>query len=128
MSDRLRLRDDVGLVVGWDDRTPAGGPLGPRLEATLQYFQREGATIAVVRERETPVGIVTVEDVLEQVVGRIEDEYPRHPRLDAVPRVQAQMAPAAINPQSPLTIIDVGNVVDGVKGFAYPFAGPAACP
>jgi mannitol/fructose-specific phosphotransferase system IIA component (Ntr-type) len=48
------------------------------LESTLQFFQREGATVCLVQEGDSPVGIVTVEDVLEQVVGRLEDEYPRH--------------------------------------------------
>ncbi len=51
------------------------------VESTLLYFQREGATVCVVQDHESPVGLVTIEDVLEQVVGRIEDEYPRHPKL-----------------------------------------------
>jgi CPA2 family monovalent cation:H+ antiporter-2 len=51
------------------------------LEAVLQFFQREGATVCLVRDGTLPVGIVTVEDVIEQVVGRLEDEYPRAPRL-----------------------------------------------
>lgn len=35
----------------------------------------------MVRDRGSPVGVVTVEDILEQVIGRIEDEYPQHPRV-----------------------------------------------
>lgn len=51
------------------------------LEQTLQFFQREGATVCLVTDGDSPVGIVTVEDVIEQVVGRLEDEYPRHTPL-----------------------------------------------
>ena len=51
------------------------------IEATLQHFQREGATVCLVEDHGSPVGLLTIEDILEQVVGRIEDEYPRHPRV-----------------------------------------------
>ncbi|MFM8251295.1 MAG: PTS sugar transporter subunit IIA, partial [Planctomycetota bacterium] len=40
-----------------------------------------GANMAVVIEGGRPVGLITLEDILEEVVGRIEDEYPRLPRL-----------------------------------------------
>jgi mannitol/fructose-specific phosphotransferase system IIA component (Ntr-type) len=50
-------------------------------ESTLQHFQREGATICQVTDRGSLVGVVTIEDILEQVVGRIEDEYPQHPKV-----------------------------------------------
>jgi CPA2 family monovalent cation:H+ antiporter-2 len=57
------------------------------VESTLEQMQSEGISMSVVEEAGNPVGIVTLEDILEQVLGRIEDEYPResHVRLrDAV--------------------------------------------
>jgi CPA2 family monovalent cation:H+ antiporter-2 len=82
----LLAKDLIGLSAGgapWTSLVRPLGAVGPGddIESTLQYFQREGATICVVTDGGSPVGIVTVEDVLEQVVGRIEDEYPRHPRV-----------------------------------------------
>jgi len=66
---RIRAEDDIG--------------------STLLSMQTEGATISLVEENGVPVGLVTLEDMLEQVVGRIEDEYPHEPPLalrDAVAR------------------------------------------
>lgn len=51
------------------------------LESTLQKFQGEGATICVVRDHGAVVGIVTIEDMLEQMIGRIEDEYPQQAKI-----------------------------------------------
>lgn len=51
------------------------------IENTLEHFQRESATICLVEDNASPVGLVTIEDILEQVVGRIEDEYPREPKI-----------------------------------------------
>jgi len=82
----LLAKDLIGLNSDGSDWTCLVRPLGTvrpedDVESALLYFQREGATMCVVRDGESPVGIVTVEDALEQVVGRIEDEYPRHPKL-----------------------------------------------
>jgi mannitol/fructose-specific phosphotransferase system IIA component (Ntr-type)/CBS domain-containing protein len=82
----LLAKDLIGLGPDAGAWTDLVRPLGAveandDVESTLQYFQREGAMVCVVRDNGTPVGLVTIEDVLEQVVGRIEDEYPRHPRI-----------------------------------------------
>jgi CBS domain containing-hemolysin-like protein/mannitol/fructose-specific phosphotransferase system IIA component (Ntr-type) len=51
------------------------------LEVTMQELQRDGANMAVVMDGTHPVGLITLEDILEEIVGKIEDEYPRLPRL-----------------------------------------------
>jgi mannitol/fructose-specific phosphotransferase system IIA component (Ntr-type)/predicted transcriptional regulator len=51
------------------------------VEHALEHFQRENATVSLVEDHGSPIGLITIEDILEQVVGRIEDEYPREPRI-----------------------------------------------
>jgi CPA2 family monovalent cation:H+ antiporter-2 len=51
-------------------------PSDATIEAVLSQMQSEGASVYLVEDEGRPAGIVTLEDILEQVVGRIEDEYP----------------------------------------------------
>lgn len=50
------------------------------IEAVLMRMQDEGDSVyAVEGDGPRPLGLVTREDILEQVVGQIEDEYPHEP-------------------------------------------------
>jgi magnesium and cobalt exporter, CNNM family len=51
------------------------------LELTMQALQGDGANMAIVLDNGRAVGLITLEDILEEIVGKIEDEYPRLPRL-----------------------------------------------
>jgi CPA2 family monovalent cation:H+ antiporter-2 len=51
------------------------------IEAALAKMQSENATIYLVQDGDSFVGLITLEDILEQVVGRIEDEYPHEPEV-----------------------------------------------
>jgi CPA2 family monovalent cation:H+ antiporter-2 len=56
--------------------------------STLLQMQSEGATVCLVEEAGVPLGMITFEDILEQVVGRIEDEYPHEPGVSLHDAVQ----------------------------------------
>jgi CPA2 family monovalent cation:H+ antiporter-2 len=69
--------------TGWTALVRPLGVVRPDADAesVLVQFQRDGATVCVVQDGDSPVGLVTIEDLVEQVVGRLEDEYPRRPKL-----------------------------------------------
>lgn len=46
----------------------------------------------------------------------------------ALPRSRSKLRPALMDPEESVTIIDVGMVVDAVKGFAYPLSADWSCP
>ena len=57
-------------------REPVFGPLTKRLDHLLEDFRlSRNHLVVAVDEYELPVGIVTIEDVLERIVGEIEDEF-----------------------------------------------------
>jgi mannitol/fructose-specific phosphotransferase system IIA component (Ntr-type)/predicted transcriptional regulator len=51
------------------------------IESVLVRLQEEASTVCLVEDDGMPVGLITIEDILEQVIGRMEDEYPRHVRV-----------------------------------------------
>jgi CPA2 family monovalent cation:H+ antiporter-2 len=85
MTDRpvgyLLAKDLVAEASTVEDWTRLIRPLRAvhledNIESTLQRFQQEAVTVCVVEDAARPIGIITIEDILEQVVGRMEDEYP----------------------------------------------------
>jgi putative hemolysin len=61
------------------------------VEAALELFKKERRHLAVIRDGGGKVqGVITLEDVLEEIVGEIEDEHDR-----AVPRLRLRPFPQA---------------------------------
>lgn len=88
-----RLDDAVRTIM----RPPLYVPENRLAHQQLRLMQRRGINMAVVvDEHGGTVGIVTVEDLLEEIVGEIEDEYDErevlfHPEDDGSVRVEGGM-------------------------------------
>jgi len=54
------------------------------VESVLARMQSDGDSVYVVEDGGRPLGLITQEDILEQVVGQIEDEYPHEPLVSVV--------------------------------------------
>ena len=63
----------------WPGRC-AGSPTASLLDELLESLRRDRQHLAlVVDEHDTAVGIITLEDVLEEIVGEIQDEFDPEP-------------------------------------------------
>jgi CBS domain containing-hemolysin-like protein len=115
------FQDNIHNIVGWVNAfdvlsMPPGErsfrhlirpayyvPETRRIGALLKDVQQKGIPLAVVvDEYGGSVGIVTIEDMLEEIVGEIEDEYDARERLfevlpDGSFRIDARMEIDAIN-------------------------------
>jgi CBS domain containing-hemolysin-like protein len=69
--------------TGWTSLVRPLQVVGPddSLEATMQALQGDGANMAIVIDRGKAAGLITLEDIFEEIVGKIEDEFPRVPKL-----------------------------------------------
>ena len=77
-KDLLSYMNQPDPEVDWSSvmRDPIFVPLGRKLDDLLQDFQRQRTHLAiVVDEYGGTAGLVTLDDVLEEVVGEIEDEH-----------------------------------------------------
>jgi magnesium and cobalt transporter len=72
---KIQQRDDSGPITPWL-RPAAIVPESKRVPELLKQFQRNQTQIAVVvDEYGGTAGLVTIEDMLEEIVGEIRDEY-----------------------------------------------------
>ncbi len=94
-----RLQEPVRTVM----RTPLYVPENRLAHQQLRLMQRRGINMAVVvDEHGGTVGVVTVEDLLEEIVGEIEDEYDEREVLyealpDGAVRVEGGMKITRLN-------------------------------
>ena len=72
---RFKLTDPGDRTVRTIMRQPLVVPPSRGLEELLRAFQAERVHLAVVEENGEALGIVTLEDVLEEIVGQLEDEF-----------------------------------------------------
>jgi CBS domain containing-hemolysin-like protein len=105
------------------------------LEATMLQLQREGANMAVVMEYARPIGLIALEDILEEIVGRIEDEYPRLPRVFLKDALKAGSIVLDLPAQTPeeairclVSAVPPGNLPPGVDVLAAAQAREAEMP
>jgi CBS domain containing-hemolysin-like protein len=99
---------------GWEDapvtriaRPPVFVPESMRVETLLQQMKRDAVHVClVVDEYGSVVGLATLEDIIEELVGEIADEY--DPRATEV----VELAPGRFRVSSRLPVTDVGELFD----------------
>ncbi len=87
VKDLLLSGDDLQRPVGEVARPPMLVPSSLHLIELLRQFQQAGTHLAIVLdEYGGTAGLVTLEDLLEEIVGSIEDEYPHpEPKFERYP-------------------------------------------
>jgi CPA2 family monovalent cation:H+ antiporter-2 len=82
-KDLLDLLDGDDGGKAWTDLLRPLHAVAPyeNIETALGNFQERGLTICVVKDRKATLGLLTVEDIIEQLVGHIGDEYSRQDKL-----------------------------------------------
>ena len=75
-KDLIAKTDDTD----WSDLIRPIASIHPNdsIDATLTRMQEENASLYIVEEGGVMLGLITLEDILEQVVGQLEDEDTRH--------------------------------------------------
>ncbi len=109
-KDMLPFINRPDSKVNWDQisRPPIFVPLGRKLDDLLQDFQRRKTHLAiVVDEYGGTAGLVTLDDILEEVVGEIEDEHDEARETLIIPLGDMEYR---VNARIPLT--DLNDIVN----------------
>jgi len=81
-KDLLEIEDDTGADLKRLIRDVMFVPETKKLNQLLMDFQREKSQLAIVVDEYGGVsGIVTIEDIIEEIVGEIQDEYDEEEEL-----------------------------------------------
>ncbi|RPJ48608.1 MAG: HlyC/CorC family transporter [Candidatus Latescibacterota bacterium] len=120
---RADFRSSLGLPVERVMREPFFVPEGKRVDDLLREFQREKVHLAiVVDEYGGTAGLVTMEDLLEEIVGEIQDEYDREDDLFEAVGPDAALVNAKIDLDELNERFDIGIPTerhDTLGGYLY---------
>ncbi len=123
----LSMVENEGKHWGELLREPYFVPEAKRVDELLQEMKRERVHIAiVVDEYGGTAGLVTLEDILEEIVGEIEDEYDRGEELIKPIEgggylVAAKMSLEEVNEELGLNLPE--ELSDTLGGFVYQLKG-----
>jgi len=125
------VRGERNLPIRRLMRDPYFVPEGKALDELLHEFRRQKSQLAiVVDEFGGTSGLVTVEDVLEEIVGEIEDEYDvdEHPAMEASisgegSLVDARMSITGVNEELGLEVPE--GDYETLGGFVFSLLGRA---
>ena len=117
-KDLLQLNEDPEGEKGLEDllRPPYVVPETKKAAELLKEFQQEKIHLAiVVDEHGTTAGLVTLEDLLEEIVGEIQDEYDdEDPMYEALPD-GSFIVHARLNIDTLNDILDLDITPDGFE-------------
>lgn len=110
-KDLITLLQHSNLIILQDLLRPVFFvPETKLISELLREFQRRKIQMAIVLDEfGGTAGLVTMEDILEELVGEIQDEY------DEEPTTIEQIADGAYIVSASMTISDVNDVIDGFK-------------
>ena len=131
-KDLLPFMNQPDAKIDWSRimRSPIFVPLGRKLDDLLQDFQHRRTHLAiVVDEYGGTAGLVTLDDVLEEVVGSIEDEHDDARDMLIIPlENSAFRADARINLTDLSEVLNISLHMDGYEfetlgGLIFHLAG-----
>ena len=115
--------DDIGKIM----RKPYFVPESKKVDELLKEFQQKNIQLAiVVDEYGGTAGLVTIEDILEEIVGEIRDEYDEEVELISSPEEGVFLVDAKINLDELEEKIGVNlpkNDYETLGGFVFDMMG-----